>query len=161
MTPTTLGRPTLEPLPGRGAAAGGAGASERGLDALPQSMRLDLDHLANLPDNWDERGGGAYPRPQLERVARWWREFAREYRSEFSRMPPTPGVGQAEGQSIDLHWDGDFSFLVNVPADEGEPCAFYGFSVLDPGMGFHGKSPLRSLGGIIKPRIRDFFGRDA
>ena len=158
-TPTLSDHPPLEAR--HGGEANSGGASPGGVSALPQTIKADLEHLANLPDNWDECGGAAYPRPQLARIAQWWREFAREYHAEFSCAPPLPEIGQAEGQSIDLHWDGDFSFLVNVPEDENEPCTFYGFCASEPNMEFQGKSPLQSLGAAVKTCVRGFFDKSA
>ena len=135
-------------------------AIQDSIDAPAESIKPDLDYLAGLPENWDEDGGGPYPRSQLSRVEEWWKGFTREYHGEFSRLPPAPRIGQAEGRSVDMHWRGEFSFLVNIPADENEPCAFYGFSIADPDLEFQGKAPLESLGGTIKTYIKDFFDDD-
>ena len=130
-------------------------ARERVDDALA-AVRADLALLASLPENWDEEGGGPYPRLQLSRIEKWWQSFLAEYRNEFAQLPPVPRIGQAEDQSIDVHWDGDFSLLVNVPADAAKPCTFYGFSVIDPCIEFQGKLPLKRLGATIKPIVKDF-----
>ena len=130
-------------------------ARESAEDALA-AVRADLALLAALPENWDEEGGGPYPRLQLSRVEKWWRGFLKEYRGAFDRLPPAPRIGQAEDQSIDVHWDGDFSLLVNVPADAAKPCTFYGFSITEPRIEFQGKLPLKQLGATIKTIVKDF-----
>ena len=125
------------------------------LSKLPQSIQEDLEHFANLPDNWDEDGGKPYPRHQLERVAKWWVDFAAEYASEYAAPPPIPSLGHAEEQSIDLHWDGDFSLLVNIPEDPNEPCHYHGFNPKDEGSTVQGQQRLEALGKAIMATVRE------
>ena len=128
------------------------------MDGVSAAVRAGLDCLAGLPDNWDEDGGKPYPRRQLSRVEAWWEDFVKEYHGEFSMLPPVPGIGQADKQSIDIFWDGDFSLLVNIPEDESEPCAFYGSRAAGSGAEFQGTQPLESLGNSIKGIVKDYCG---
>ena len=125
-------------------------------DDIADSIKADLEFLAGLPENWDEDGGGPYSRRQLSRVEEWWEGFVEEYNSEFSLPPPVPDIGQAEGQSIDVFWDGDFSLLVNIPEDENEPCTFSASGVSDSAPVFQGMGSLESFGKAIRNIVRDY-----
>lgn len=131
---------------------------DEGVAGAFQKIKGRLEQLKHLQEDWDEGGGKPYDPKQVARVEAWWREFLLKYQVEYAALPPLPTIGAAEDQTIDIHWDGDFSLLLNVPESPKEYSSYHGFRVKDEKLEFQGMAPLESLGKTMRALVRDFCG---
>ena len=92
------------------------------LEAEIESARM----LLRLPDNWDGEGSAPYSENTLKRAIAFVRMHI-ERVWEAGINAPAPRISAGPDGSIDVHWkQRAWELLVNVPADETQPAAFYG-----------------------------------
>ena len=84
--------------------------------------------IIDLTDNWDQEGSPGYREETWKRATSFLGLQVQTAR-QYSWTIGVPDINPADNGSIDIFWKNeDRELLLNVPADEHEPIAFYGDS---------------------------------
>jgi hypothetical protein len=85
-----------------------------------------LDHIRNLPEDWDGEGAPAYGEETITRATGFLLSFIRDVYDSYHLRLPLPKILPGPDGSIDIHWKGaDFELLLNIPPND-KYAQFYG-----------------------------------
>lgn len=102
---------------------------ERKLEKL---LDKRVNHILNLPENWDINGAEKFKKETLERVSNLLKKILQELWDQMVDIP-LPLISPVPDGSVDVNWETDkFELLINVPAKGNMLVNLYGERMSHP-----------------------------